>query len=362
MNIATLLNKIKNSNGVTVGYKIQWYDGSIQQFDSAQMRAYLQKGYKVAGLRLNKAGHIIDDKSVTRSDNSKTTDSNFVKAAKILMDLDKSLLGMGDSWQEVIESRCYMAGIKIPYDASDAKYDKCAAEAYYKIITNKHLLNSFLANWFEYGATEMFEDLLEYERVTDTTKTSIYKKLFVIYNIAKQVVKVSVPVIKQFEDCLEAIRSHKMKGMKMVYEIAHDYFRHLDKDKFGVTTNSVYTVGHILTNAEIKENPRYVNASYIAHKDINLIGSGALDFEIVFKCQGKYIYVTINAVHRRYLSKNCLGGLDFVCELSRLNFSLKDNVEESSARLANQLNNDVTKIQALLAKHPEYMRPAPVKE
>lgn len=361
MNIVTLLNKIKNSNDVTVGYRIQWYDGSVRQFDSAKMRAHLQKGCKVIGLRLSKAGHIIDDKSVTRTNSSKTTDSNLVKAAKILMDLDKSLLGMGDNWREVIENRCYGAGIKIPYDASDAKYNKYAADAYYKIITNQRLFNSFLAGWFEYGATEMFEEQLEYERVTDVTKTSVYKKLVIIYNIAKQVVKVSAPVIQQFEDCLAIIRSHDMKGMRMIVAIANNYFRYLDKDKFGVITNSGYTVGHILTNAEIKENPHYANAVYVAHKDINLSNSGALDFEMLFSCVGKHINVTINAVHQRYLGPNCLGGLDFVYTLDNISCPLSNSVEENSIILANQLNNNVAKLQELLAKRPEYMRPAPVK-
>ena len=277
------------------------------------------------------------------------------------MKLDKSLLGMGDSWHEVIENRCYEAGINIPYDASDAAYNKYAKEAYCKIITTRCLLEDFLKNWFEYGAAEMFEEQLEYERATDSTKTSVYKKLFVIYNIAKQIVKVSAPVIKQFEDCLATIRSHEMKGMRMISEIAHNYFRHLDKNKFGVITNSVYTVGHILTNAEIKENPRYANAAYVAHKNINLSNSGALDFEMLFSCVGKYINVTINAVHQRYLGPSCLGGLDFVCILSNLSLPLSNSVEENSITLANQLNSDVAKLQTLLTKHPEYMRPAPVK-
>lgn len=138
------------------------------------------------------------------------------------------------------------------------------------------------------------------------------------------------------------VKTHSTLSKEAVaigYEVGHSYYRYLTKD-FGTITNDVFTVGHKLTRAEIKENAPFAGFSYVLHKDINAIGSPETPLCALFKTDEENVYIDILLGRQGYLSDTArvMGLVGYIYRFGTLTFKKTENIDVIAKALATRFN------------------------
>ena len=380
---AKCIQKFRDNTGKIYGYRLQDINGKTQDVQPDNLKnAIRNKQINVVNLTLTTDNRLVDTtekqlqskalgKAPVAPAKKTAIDSNkYSDVAKALVLLDKELLSMGDSYEEIVENRTYQACMNLSlYDLDkyydDPEYadcngddgeilDKILYKAYLKML-NKYTeeIESIIRSWYEHDYYDIFEGNIQYENVSSINKSNIYKSLYLVYKYAKEV-KLKKNIIEPLYNFLNRVKTTGVASINIGYNAGHNYYRYLDSSIFGTLSNDVYTVGHTITPSDIKEHKEYKGYSYVFHKDINRCGAPEISLAALFKNSDvDGVQVDIKIERHGYLTDTgrSVGITGYILDVESLIINSNSSVEEYSRIIANKFNELAPKLYDLADIH-----------
>lgn len=366
---AKCIQKFRNKNNQIIGYRLQDINGQIQDVTPENLKkAILNKQVHIVNLTLTADNRLIDttEKQLQAKVLGKApviySDDKYSDVAKALVLLDKELLCIGDSYWEVVENRAFDAGDNLQLwdldeyykkpeykdcKSNDAILDKILYKTYIKLLNNKpNIVDTIIEMWNAYDSYKTFENNIKYENVPKITQSKIYKALVIVYKHAKEQ-KFTKDALKPLGDFLSRIKITGVASINMGYRVGHSYFEYLDSKLFGTITNSVFTVGHVITASDIKEHKEYNGYNYVLHKDINKCGSPNIALAALFKnTENGDVQIDIKLARQGYLSESqsCVGLVGYIKNLDSIVINPIISVEACAKKLATKFNTLAPKL------------------
>lgn len=373
---AKCIQKFRDNTGKIYGYRLQDLNGKTQDVQPDNLKAAIRnKQIHIVNLTLTSDNRLVDttEKQLQAKVLGKapvepvkfkknTSNNDYSNVAKALVLLDKELLCMGDSYEEVVESRAFDAGIKFSAWDLDEYYekpeykdckdnedilDRILYKAYIKLLNNKPIqVDTIIKMWNEYDSYNTFESNIQYERVTKITQSKIYQSLFTVYKHAKEQ-KFTNVAVRPLGDFLSKIRRTGIASINIGYGVGNCYYRYLDSKLFGTISNDVFTVGHTITTLDVKEHKEYKGYNYVLHKDINRCGAPDVAIAAMFKntADGN-VQIDVKLARQGYLSENqhCVGLFGYIKDFGSISVNYDISVEECAKKLANMFNTLAPKL------------------
>lgn len=270
---ATCLEKIRGKHNEILEYKIV-----------TRNKVYFIKPYVLKGLIKNKQivvdnltltsdNRLIDTQKRIQSKNTKTKSKiSLDDVAKAMVFIDRDILGMGDSYPNVVGDVLLMAGIDNidvwEYSDDDSKLEKIHTQAYKKILDNKKNIGEFFTWFVGLHKDENEETILE--NIVYHGKTRSTNKVIKVLEILDTFGKMLLDNKLITEDSYDNIHSIKeasdeidVELCSFAYDVANTFFRFLD-EKYYFKSNDSYTIGGIQLEGydEQKVGQYVLRASY----------------------------------------------------------------------------------------------------
>lgn len=288
-----------------------------------------------------------------------------MELAKELVELDKSFLDMGDSYEEIVENTCFIAG----YSKSDCEdeetyeeLEKTHEEAYKILLDRKDGYIKEYVSWLlEHQAYEIERNLV-YNYTNNIQSTSEYRCLKALHEhlISNDMDEVLADKLGVF---IRKLENKDMHGIYAGYKISHEYYRYLDRDIFGTISNDVFTVGHPVIRYHVEENPELEGYAYVCHKDFNKLDMPkSVGFGIAFRsADAEKIQVDIMMFRFGYLNEKqtVVGRVEYPKLIKSLTFKKGGDYDWYSQVLARTLNKLSEDLLAYVERHPEYKQCKP---
>lgn len=346
---AKCIQKFRDKQNKIYGYRLQDINGQVQDVTPENLKVAIKNNQiHVVNLTLTADNRLVDttEKQLQAKILGKApviqNDSKYSEVAKALVLLDKELLNMGDEYKELVENRMYNAGMGLKsLDTNDKNIDNLLYNAYMILLSkNPGKVDSIILLWDRHKSYDTFESNIQYERVSKITQSKIYKALFTVYKHAKEQ-KYSKVAIRPLEEFLSKIKTTGVASINMGYGVGHSYYNYLDSRLFGTITNSVFTVGHVITASDMSEHKEYKGYSYVLHKDINRCGSPDVALAALFKnTENGDVQIDIKLARQGYLSENqsCVGLVGYIKNLESTVVNPLISVEACAKKLATKFN------------------------
>ena len=282
--------------------------------------------------------------------------------------LIKELLDMGDDYELVVDISCINA--ELEYLISDAEelignkdFEDCKTEnevidkmfymAYEKIVENKpDMIKDLLVNWEYYGYYNTFIKNLTYERVDKIEDSNIYKNLKTLLEYVKST-DIEEAVVNNLESLVNSLKNIDVDAINIGYDVARTYLPKLSK-KFGIYSNDVFSIGHVITPDNEEEFPCYKGYSYVFHKDINQCGGPDTPLCALVKSDTDNVYLKILMSRRGQLQRdiNVVGVIGYIYDFGTLKFKKDTSIEIISDTLADKYNQLIDAVYDIADKYP----------
>lgn len=361
------IEKFINNSGIIIGYRLQDINGQTQDTASDNLKnAIRNKQIHVVNLTLTKDNRLVDcnEKQLPSRALGKQLpqDDIYVKCAKAMVYIDKSLLDMGDSLRGIVEAVNTAAGIDINvFSLSEKQLDNAFIKAYIKLAKEEpSTIAQYFGYRFEYGDDETIERNMQYEHVSDSRQSETYKSLANILTYLKYT-KQSQELISNTEDLLRRIEQQNASTVDIAYKASHEYFRHLDKELFGLITNDFRTVGHKITSSEIKKFKVLKGYEYICHKDLSVVDAPRFTIAMMFKSSGNEVKVDFKFARQGYISEHSVDTVGYFMNVASIDLLRTDSVEELGKKLASVCNKIAPKMWEMVKQNPELSKYEPLK-
>lgn len=365
---AKCIQKFRDNKGKIYGYRLIDINGQTQDVQPDNLKLAIEnKKIHVVNLTLTTDNRLVDTtekqlqskvlgKAPTKPE-TKNSNNQYHDVAKALVLLDKELICMDDSYSELVENRAYDAGDDLSlldlddyYEKSEYKdciddneiLDKILYKTYIKLLTNKpDKIENIISIWNEYDDYCTFEENIKYENVSNITQSKIYKSLYLVYKYATEH-KLNKVVVEPLKEFLSKIKINGVAAIRLGHNVGNCYYKYLDSNIFGTITNSVFTVGHVITQSDIKEHKEYKGYNYVLHKDINKCGAPQLALAALFRNtdDGK-VQIVLKVARSGYLgpSKSCVGLIGYIHTLGAHIVEPTISVDECAQKLAKSFNS-----------------------
>ena len=365
---AKCIQKLRDNKGKIYGYRLIDINGKTQDVEPENLKKAIRNNQiHIVNLTLTSDNRLVDTtekqlqtkvlgKAPTKPE-TKNSNNQYQDIAKALVLLDKELLDMGDSYSEVVEIRAFSAGDRLNlcdlddyYEKAEYKdciddneiLDKILYKTYIKLLNNKpNEIDTIISMWNEYDSYSIFEENIKYENVTKITQSKIYQALYLVYKYANDK-KLSRKSIKSLGNFITRVKRTGVAAIRLGYEVGNCYYQYLDNKIFGTITNSVFTVGHVITQSDIKEHKEYKGYNYVLHKDINKCGAPQLALAALFRNtdDGK-VQIVLKVARRGYLSssRSCVGLIGYIHTLGAHIVEPNISVDECAQKLAKSFNS-----------------------
>lgn len=272
--------------------------------------------------------------------------------AKSFTSLSRELLGMGDSYEEMVESCCYTAGILFnSYDAIDMAgtegYEDCVDKEdvldkmflkAYTILLQKEpkVIEDVIEHWITDGDFEQLRENFAVELVDNIGDSDTFKNLVNVLDYSKTA-QLSSEVINELEEYVASLKAIDMVAVRKAREVVHAYLPKLSK-AFGVWTNDKSTVGYIISPRDIEEFPCLQGYSYVFFKDVNQCGAPRTELAFLVKAEDGKLIINIRMARKGYVVSNeTVGGIvDYIYEFDTLSFNLDTPIDNIAQRLADR--------------------------
>lgn len=361
------IEKFRNTSGQIIGYRLQDINGQTQESSAANLKKAIRNNQvHVVNLTLTSDNRLVDtnEKQLQSKALGKpmTKDDICVKCAKAMIYIDKQLMDMGDSYSEIVENVSNVAGIDITaYGMPDNKLDKALLKAYTKIANEKpETIAQFIDYRFEYGDDETLEENMQYEHVSDSRQSKIYKAMAVVLTYLK-VKKQSPDTISKIENFLNRIGGQNANTLEIAYKASHEYYRYLDSKLFGVVSNDCSTVGHKIKTSDTKKFKELKGYEYICHKDLNILNAPGFSIAILFKSSGNEVKVDFKFARQGYIGERSVGTVGYFMNIASIDLLPTESTEEMGKKIANVCNKIAPKMHEMVKEKPELGKYAPLK-
>ncbi len=368
---AKCIEKFRDKTGKIYGYRLQDINGQRQDVQSENLKTAIRnKQIHIVNLTLTADNRLVDssEKQLQAKILGKapiTPSNKYEDVAKALTYLDKELIGMGDSYEEVVENRGCLVGQDLMLYSLDAYYDnpeyknckddgeildKILQGIYIKLVNdNSKEIANIIESWSEYDSYETFETNIKYENVSKITQSVIYKALYLVYKYAKEK-KFSRKTVEPLKNFLTEIKRTGIASINLGYNVSNLYYRYLDSKVFGTISNDVFTVGDVITASDIDIHKEYKGYSYVFHKDISRCGAPELALAAFFKNTASGdVQIDIKLGRRGYLSESgyCVSIVGYIKDIKSTIVKADaqaDSIARQIAKLFNELGPQLYKL------------------
>ncbi|MBO5387545.1 MAG: hypothetical protein J6A59_05320 [Lachnospiraceae bacterium] len=328
---AKCIEKFRDKQNRIYGYRLIDLNGQTQDVTSDNLKNAIANGrIHVVNLTLSKDGRLMDtsEKQLQSKSLGKApviAANDYSNVAKAFVLIEKELLDMGDSYEEIVSCRTSDAtgeyldvyDMKQYYtnpefsDCNEDKskiLDKLLYKAYlYALKNNVSMISDTLEGFETFGCYDRIESVIQYENASSINESKIYKALCIIYKYAKEH-KLPKDVIEPLYRLLNKLKGTSIESINIGYNIGNIYYKYLNSELFGTISNDVFTVGNTITEYDIKEHKEYKGYNYVLHKDINKCGAPRISIAALFKNDDDNGRVRVDIKIGRYKCKTPDGG------------------------------------------------------
>ena len=374
---AKCIQKFRDKQNRIYGYRLVDLNGQTQDVTSDNLKNAIANGQiHVVNLTLSKDGRLVDtsEKQLQSKSLGKAPvikDNDYSNVAKAFVLIEKELLDMGDSYEEIVSCRTLDAtgeyldvyNMKQYYnnpefsDCNEDKskiLDKLLYKAYlYALNNNVNMISDTLEGFETFGCYDRIESIIQYENVRSINESNIYKALYIICKYAKEH-KLPRNVIEPLYEFLNRIKTTGVAAINMGYSIGNTYYMYLDRNLFGTMSNGVFTVGHTITASDVKEHREYKGYNYIFHKDINKCGAPRISIAAFFKnADSGKVQVDIKIERHGYLteSRSCVGIIGYILDIESIILNTNTSKDENAKIIAQRFNQLAPKLYDLADVH-----------
>lgn len=295
-----------------------------------------------------------------------TTNKDDINVAKALTALDKELVDLGLGYDEIVESRghlideslevynLYQYYNKPGYENcknDDEILDKILQDTYVKIIhQDNKAIENLIKSWQEYDSYDTFETNIKYENVNNITQSKIYNALSTVLMYARKQ-KFHKEAVQPLMDFLTKMKTHGIAAINLGYQVGNKYYEYLDRDKFGVISNDVFTVGDVISYTKTS----YEGYNYVFHKDINKCGAPEIALAAFFKnADNGDVQIDIKLARNGYVTENerYVGIVGYIKDIKSIIVKVDTPVETVAKQIAELFNDSAPKMYKLADNYP----------
>lgn len=295
-----------------------------------------------------------------------TTNKDDINVAKALTALDKELVDLGLGYDEIVESRghlideslevynLYQYYNKPGYENcknDDEILDKILQDTYVKLIhQDNKAIENLIKSWQEYDSYDTFETNIKYENVNKITQSKIYNALNTVLKYAKEQ-KFHKEAVQPLMDFLTKMKTHGVAAINLGYQVGNKYYEYLDRDKFGVISNDVFTVGDVISYTKTS----YEGYNYVFHKDINKCGAPEIALAAFFKnADNGDVQIDIKLARNGYVTENerYIGIVGYIKDIKSIIVKVDTPVETVAKQIAELFNESATNMYKLADNYP----------
>lgn len=275
---AKCIEKFRDKTGKIYGYRLIDLNEQTQDVTADNLkRAIANKKIHVINLTLTSDNRLVDSSEKqlqSKKLGPAPSKENIIKeVAKALAFLDKELVDMGDSFEEIVENLCYAAKLKFDSDKAydDEKYaDKLCIKAYEILLANNSHYSNLKTNinyYYEYSDT--FCDNITC--LSESHSMQIIRNIGLVAKYAELLNKNGKCDDETFEKIKELrgiVCSIDLQTSIFGNRVGNTFFRYLDEKYFGTRTNDAFTVGNVLT----KDDENRKLGAYVINARMNILG------------------------------------------------------------------------------------------
>lgn len=295
-----------------------------------------------------------------------TTNKDDINVAKALTVLDKELVDLGLGYDEIVESRghlideslevynLYQYYNKPGYENcknDEEILDKILQDTYVKLIhQDNKAIENLIKSWQEYDSYDTFETNIKYENVNNITQSKIYNALSTVLMYARKQ-KFHKEAVQPLMDFLTKMKTHGVAAINLGYQVGNKYYEYLDRDKFGVISNDVFTVGDVISVTNIS----YKGYNYVFHKDINKCGAPEIALAAFFKnADNGDVQIDIKLARNGYVTENerYVGIVGYIKDIKSIIVKADTPVETVAKQIAELFNESATNMYKLADNYP----------
>jgi len=280
------------------------------------------------------------------------------KIAKAMCNLDWILLEMGDSLSEIVENVIFKAEGIYP---EESLYNKGHEELLqmlehaYQTLAFKHpeTIDEFLQWRFDpkkgdYGSCII--NLLAGESSTNIENSETYRMMV---DIKEYVEEKKLDAKDLVNDIIKKMETYHLDTIHVAYSVAHSYWKKLDKDLFGVQTNSCATVGSM--------NTEYGDYEYSFMTNCNKLESPKAYISTRIYDKGKEILFQIGFDRIVYVAEGCISTMN--TPVTFMEFRVikgKFSNEDIAQKIANVYGEAAKKLKEMANKTPSLYSCLPI--
>ena len=294
------------------------------------------------------------------------TNKDDINVAKALTALDKELVDLGLGYDEIVENRGHLIGESLEVYNLYQYYnkpgyenckndeeilDKILQDTYVEIIhQDNKAIENLIKSWKEYDSYDTFETNIKYENVNKITQSKIYNALNTVLKYAKEQ-KFHKEAVQPLIDFLTKMKTHGVAAINLGYQVGNKYYEYLDRDKFGVISNDVFTVGDVISST----NTSYEGYNYVFHKDINKCGAPEIALAAFFKnADNGDVQIDIKLARNGYVTENehYVGIVGYIKDIKSIIAKADTPVETVAKQIAELFNESATNMYKLADNYP----------
>lgn len=335
---ATCIEKFRDKQGRILGYKLQEVGSNkVMPVRPYELKdAIRQNKIKVNNLTLTSDNRLLENKAVAKQNKGNVIEN----VAKAMVYMETIVLGMGDSYTEIVENTTCDAGMNIEIeDYSMQELEKIQVRAYIKLLKDKSKIKRVITDYTEY-LTEYNEDEL-LDSITCSGDTRDNNKLIHSINIFDSFLKklLDTKIIEQqtyneFHNIKIKTDNIDVELCGMAYKVAHTFFTFLN-DEFFYRSNDSHTVGGIKYE---EDDPEVKFGTYVMHASLKkTVTSGKLSYSVGFNRDAKGIRIDIARGLYKYSDRST--SYQYIKSFK----TDSTDVKQISMAIANKLNELATK-------------------
>lgn len=384
---AKCIDKFRDANNKIIGYRLIDLNGQTQDVKSENLkRAIENKQINIVNLTLTSDYRLVDTnekqlklKSLGTVPKVAESASNkkYVEVAKAMVALEKCMLGMGDSYREIIENTActiMKRDLKL-YDLDDyysnSKYSDCKDDdeildrvflnIYTELAMKKpQAIADTINYWHDNDFVDNLSDIVMYENNKKASDSKVIKDMMVVYTFFKDN-KEKNKTINNMKDMIRTLKEIAVPAIKIGNEVGNRYILYLDSKLFGTLSNSCGAVGHNITASDLASHKEYKGYSYVLHKDINIVNAPRVSMGCLFKTlDNGDVGVDIKLARMGYVSEHCVNIVGYIKDITSIQLSKNDSADKNAKKLADVLTLIAPKIIKLADNNPNFKKFLPI--
>lgn len=196
-----------------------------------------------------------------------TTEHSVKKVAEALAYLDIEILDMGDSYTEIVEELCSIAGVKfIPKDEM-GYLKKQAVKAYCILLERLDSVCIEYIDYLYYNQYVLMHRLVFSGEPCPITEHPTMKALSNYFNFLKEVLSCDEPQCRKMQKLIDNFKAIDLELCYTGHFLGYRFFRYLNPEYFFIS-NDAFTVGSILS----PEDDEHMLGQYTIHACFDHIG------------------------------------------------------------------------------------------